>query len=102
MKTHQQNPDWHQLGLWEYMLLANPSEEVHWQVMEEKKYFGHKYDTDIATKTLPKAKHTKTPYSVLIHHRQYTNVIPLVPAHHLVPTGWFNAVHEKTYKCSTL
>lgn len=53
MKTHQQNPDWHQLGLWEYMLLANPSEEVHWQVMEEKKYFGHKYDTDIATKTLP-------------------------------------------------
>lgn len=53
MNTHQQHPDWHHMNLWEYMLLANPDGSVHRQVMEEKKYFGDKYETEIATKTLP-------------------------------------------------
>jgi len=53
MKQHQPMPDWHEMNLWEYMLLANPSEEVHKKVMAEKKYFEDRYETEIATKTLP-------------------------------------------------
>ena len=53
MKPHQQTPDWYQMNLWEYMLLANPDREVHEKVMEEKKYFSDKYETEIAIKTLP-------------------------------------------------
>lgn len=53
MHTPQQYPDWYQMNRWEYMLLANPDDAVNRQVMEEKKYFGEKYETEIATKTLP-------------------------------------------------
>ena len=40
-------------GLWEYMLVAHPDETVHEKIMVEKKYFEDKYETEIATKTLP-------------------------------------------------
>jgi 2'-5' RNA ligase len=53
MKKHQQDADWHEMNLWEYILLANPDEAVHEKVMSEKKYLEDKYETDIATKTLP-------------------------------------------------
>jgi len=53
MKKHQTDPDWHEMNLWEYMLLANPDEIVHEKVMTEKKYFADKYEVDIAKKTLP-------------------------------------------------
>ena len=53
MKKHQQDADWHEMDLWEYMLLATPDETVHEKVMTEKKYFEDQYETDIATKTLP-------------------------------------------------
>src|SRR5215216_6026483 len=53
MKKHQLNLDWHELNLWEYMLLANPDEPVQRKVLFEKKYFEDKYETEIATKTLP-------------------------------------------------
>src|SRR6188474_2347722 len=53
MKKHQTDPDWHEMNLWEYMLLANPDEIVHEKVMTEKKYFADKYEADIAKKTLP-------------------------------------------------
>lgn len=53
MKQHQVMFDWHEINLSEYMLLANPSEEVHQKVMVEKKYFEDQYETEIATKTLP-------------------------------------------------
>ena len=53
MKTHQLMPDWHEMNLYEYMLLANPDEDVHEKVMAEKKYFEDQYETEIATKTLP-------------------------------------------------
>lgn len=56
MQNHPQinfNPDWYQMGLWEYMLLANPDEEVKEKVMLEKVHFGDKFGTEIATKTLP-------------------------------------------------
>src|SRR5687768_4641418 len=53
MKKHQQDANWHEMNLWEYMLLANPDQVVHEKVMVEKKYFEDKYETDIATKTLP-------------------------------------------------
>jgi hypothetical protein len=53
MKKHQQNSGWFELDLWEYMLLANPGEAVYEKVMAEKKYFEDKYETEIATKTIP-------------------------------------------------
>jgi 2'-5' RNA ligase len=53
MKTHQQNPGWMELDLREHMLLANPDETVYEKVMEEKKYFEDKYETEVVTKTLP-------------------------------------------------
>ena len=53
MKKHQLYLDWHEMSLWEYMLLANPDETVNEKVMLEKKYFEDKYETEIATKTLP-------------------------------------------------
>src|SRR5690349_10831709 len=53
MKQHQHNPDWYQMNLWEYMLLANPNEAVQEKVMVEKKYFKDQYEAEIATKTLP-------------------------------------------------
>ena len=53
MKKPQQDADWHEMNLWEYILLANPDEAVHEKVMVEKKYFEDKYETDIAIKTLP-------------------------------------------------
>ena len=53
MKTHQQNPGWLELDLREHMLLANPDETVYEKVMEEKKYFEDKYETEVVTKTLP-------------------------------------------------
>ena len=53
MKQHRATPDWYEMNLWEYMLLANPNEEVHQKVMAEKKYFEDRYETEIATKTLP-------------------------------------------------
>jgi len=53
MKKHQLYLDWHEMNLWEYMLLANPDETVNEKVMLEKKYFEDKYETEIATKTLP-------------------------------------------------
>lgn len=53
MKKHQPYPDWPELNFWEYMLLANPDEAVHEKVMAEKKYLEDKYETEIATKTLP-------------------------------------------------
>lgn len=53
MKKHQQNIDWHEMNLWEYRLLANPDEAVNEKLILEKKYFGDKYETEIATKTLP-------------------------------------------------
>jgi len=53
MEKHQLNLDWHELNLWEYMLLANPDEPVQRKVLFEKKYFEDKYETEIATKTLP-------------------------------------------------
>ena len=53
MKKHQLYLDWYEMNLWEYILLANPGEEVSKKIMAEKKYFEDKYDTEIATKTLP-------------------------------------------------
>ena len=53
MKQHRATPDWYEMNLWEYMLLANPNEEVQQKVMIEKKYFEDRYETEIATKTLP-------------------------------------------------
>jgi 2'-5' RNA ligase len=53
MKKHQQYPDWHEMNLWEYRLLANPDETVHEKLMVEKKYFEDRYETEITTKTLP-------------------------------------------------
>jgi 2'-5' RNA ligase len=53
MKTHQQNPGWLELDLRDHMLLANPDETVYEKVMEEKKYFEDKYETEVVTKTLP-------------------------------------------------
>ncbi len=53
MEKHQLYLDWHEMDLWEYMLLANPDEAVHEKVMVEKKYFEDKYESEIATKTLP-------------------------------------------------
>ena len=53
MKKHHLYLDWHEMNLWEYMLLANPDETVNEKVMLEKKYFEDKYETEIATKTLP-------------------------------------------------
>ena len=47
------NLDWHQQGLWEYMLLANPSKEVDEKVRLEKIYFENQYGAEIATRTLP-------------------------------------------------
>ncbi|MDB5197079.1 MAG: 2-5 ligase family protein [Flaviaesturariibacter sp.] len=45
--------DWFQQGLYEYMLLANPSEEVDEKVRLEKEHFQYKYGAEIATRTLP-------------------------------------------------
>src|SRR5215216_3569600 len=53
MKKHQPYPGWHEMNLSEYMLLANPDEGVQGKIMVEKKYFGDKYETEIATKTFP-------------------------------------------------
>jgi 2'-5' RNA ligase len=53
MKKHQLHLDWHELNLWEYMLLATPDEPVQRKVLFEKKYFEDKYEAEIATKTLP-------------------------------------------------
>jgi 2'-5' RNA ligase len=53
MKKHQQNSDWYEMNLWEYMLLANPDEAVQRKVLWEKKYFEDKYEEEITTKTLP-------------------------------------------------
>ena len=53
MEKHQLYLDWNEMNLWEYMLLANPDEAVHEKVMVEKKYFEDKYESEIATKTLP-------------------------------------------------
>jgi hypothetical protein len=53
MKKHQPLPDWQEMNLWEYMLLANPDEVVNEKLMWEKKYFEDKYETDISTKILP-------------------------------------------------
>lgn len=53
MKKHQPSPDWHEMNLWEYMLLANPDEAVLEKVIAEKKYFEDKYESEITTKTLP-------------------------------------------------
>ena len=53
MEKHQLYLDWHEMNLWEYMLLANPDEMVHEKLMVEKKYFEDKYEAEIAIKTLP-------------------------------------------------
>src|SRR5687768_5587649 len=53
MEKHQLYLDWHEMNLWEYMLLANPDEAVSEKIMVEKKYFEDKYEAEIATKTLP-------------------------------------------------
>ena len=53
MEKHQLYLDWHEMNLWEYMLLANPDETVNEKLMVEKKYFEDKYESEIATKTLP-------------------------------------------------
>ncbi len=53
MEQHQLYLDWHEMNLWEYMLLANPGEAVNEKVMVEKKYFEDKYEAEITTKTLP-------------------------------------------------
>jgi 2'-5' RNA ligase len=53
MKKHQENSDCFEPDLWEYRLLANPDEAVYEKVMLEKKYFEDKYETEVATKTLP-------------------------------------------------
>ena len=53
MKKHQLYLDWYEMNLWEYMLLANPDETVNEKVVLEKIYFEDKYETEIATKTLP-------------------------------------------------
>jgi 2'-5' RNA ligase len=47
------NLDWHQQGLWQYMLLANPSKEVDEKARLEKTYFENEYGAKIATRTLP-------------------------------------------------
>ena len=47
------NPDWYQMGLCEYMLLANPDERVAEKVMREKELFYDWFGAEIATKTLP-------------------------------------------------
>ena len=51
--TNQFTPDWYQSGLWEYMLLANPDENVGEKVRIEKEYFQDKYGAEIAVKTQP-------------------------------------------------
>ena len=53
MQKHQQSPDWYEMNLWEYMLLANPDEIVKEKVMLEKIFFEEKYEAEIATKTFP-------------------------------------------------
>ena len=53
MEKHQLYLDWHEMNLWEYMLLANPDEAVNEKLIVEKKYFEDKYEAEIATKTLP-------------------------------------------------
>lgn len=47
------NLDWYRLGLFEYMLIANPDEQVHQKMMVEKEAFYHQYGTEIAVKTWP-------------------------------------------------
>jgi len=46
-------PDWYQLGLTEYFLLANPNQSVYEKVMAEKWDFFHRYGIEIAIKTAP-------------------------------------------------
>src|SRR5215203_4301837 len=53
MEKNQLYPDWNETDLWEYMLLANPDEAVYEKLMVGKKYFEDKYESEIATKTLP-------------------------------------------------
>jgi 2'-5' RNA ligase len=53
MEKHQLYLDWHEMNLWEYLLLANPDEAVNEKPIVEKKYFEDKYEAEIATKTLP-------------------------------------------------
>lgn len=57
MKTEPTNnnaqPDWNELGLWEYMLVANPDDSVKQKVKEEKQSFYEEYQTEIAIKTEP-------------------------------------------------
>jgi 2'-5' RNA ligase len=47
------HPDWYQLGLTEYFLIADPSQTVFEKVMALKWEFFHKYRTMIAVKTDP-------------------------------------------------
>lgn len=53
MKKHQENIDWHEINLWEYMLLANPDQATLEKLMAEKKYFEDRYEAEITIKTLP-------------------------------------------------
>ncbi|MER3464075.1 MAG: hypothetical protein C4329_06340 [Chitinophagaceae bacterium] len=46
-------PDWNELDLWEYMLVANPDDVVKQKVKEEKQSFYNEYKTEIAIKTEP-------------------------------------------------
>jgi 2'-5' RNA ligase len=46
-------PDWSEMGLWEYMLVANPDEIVKQKIKEEKQSFYNEYKTEIAIKTEP-------------------------------------------------
>ena len=53
MKKYLLNSDWHEMNLWEYLLLVYPDEIVQGKVLSEKKYFEDKYEAEVATKTLP-------------------------------------------------
>ena len=47
------NPGGYQLGLFEYMLIANPDEQVRQKIVMEKEDFYQQYGTEIAIKTGP-------------------------------------------------